>query len=152
MPPEPRLPDDDIPQAARDHLKAALTLHADGDVDAALAEAQRAIESSPAFADAHSYIGSTLITRKGDYSGGLEALDAAERAAPSDPTLQYTIGWCCEFVAHRVSRRPQPGLDPDELYEQAERHLRRCLKLNPDDKIRDDAKDLLSSIIKEDVP
>ena len=30
-------------------------------------------------------------------------------------------------------------------------HLRRCLELQPDAKIRDDAKDLLSTIIKEDV-
>jgi tetratricopeptide (TPR) repeat protein len=152
MPSEPALPDDNIPQSARDLLKAALALHADGDIDAALAEAQLAVEAAPAFADAHSYIGSTLITKKGDYTAGLDALAQAEHAAPDDATLHYTIGWCYEFVAHRVSRRPRPGLDPDELYHDAEHHLRRCLELNPDAKIRDDAKDLLSSIIKEDVP
>ncbi len=140
-----------IPQAARDSLKAAMALHAQSDIDGALAEARYAIEAAPDFSEAHSYLGSTLITRKGRFTDGLEALAQAEAASPDDATLQYTLGWCCEFVAHRVSRRPQPGLDPDELYRRAEAHLRRCLELKPDAKIRDDAKDLLSSIIKEDV-
>ena len=128
-----------------------MALHAQGDIDGALAEARNAIEAAPEFANALSYLGSTLITRKGRFTEGLEALTQAEAASPDDPTLQYTLGWCCEFVSHRVSRRPQPGLDPDDLYERAEAHLRRCLALKPDAKIRDDAKDLLSSIIKEDV-
>jgi len=140
-----------VPQAARDSLKTAMALHTDGDIDGALAEAQDAIEAAPQYADAHSYLGSTLITRKGRFVEGLDALSQAEAAAPDDATLQYTLGWCCEFVAHRISRRPQPALDPDELYQRAEAHLRRCLELNPDAKIRDDAKDLLATIIKEDV-
>ncbi len=128
-----------------------MALHADGDIDGALAEARKALEAAPTFAEAYSYLGSTLITRKGRFAEGLEALAQAEAASPDDATLHYTLGWCCEFVAHRVSRRPQPGLDPDELYRRAEGHLRRCLELKPDAKIRDDAKDLLSSIIREDV-
>ena len=128
-----------------------MALHTLGDIDGALAEARNAIEAAPAFAEAHSYLGSTLITRKGRFAEGLEALTQAEAASPDDPTLQYTLGWCCEFVSHRISRRPQPGLDPDDLYRRAEAHLRRCLELKPDAKIRDDAKDLLSPIIKEDV-
>ena len=140
-----------VPQAARDSLKAAMALHAEGDIDGAFALAQSAIDAAPEFAEAHSYLGSTLITRKGRFAEGLDALAQAEGAAPDDATLQYTLGWCCEFVAHRISRRPQPGLDPEELYQRAEAHLRRCLELNPDAKIRDDAKDLLASIIKEDV-
>ncbi len=139
------------PQAARDSLKAAMVLHAQGDIDGALAEARNAIEAAPTFAEAHSYLGSTLITRKGRFAEGLDALEQAEAASPDDATLQYTLGWCCEFVAHRVSRRRQAGLDLDELYRRAEAHLRRCLELRPDAKIRDDAKDLLSSIIREDV-
>ncbi len=128
-----------------------MALHAQGDIDGALAEARSAVAAAPEFSDAHSYLGSTLITRKGRFAEGLDALAQAEAASPDDATLQYTLGWCCEFVAHRVSRRPQPGLDPDELYRRAEAHLRRCLELRPDAKIRDDAKDLLSSIIREDV-
>ena len=72
-------------------------------------------------------------------------------ASPDAPTLRCKLGWCGEFVGHGVSRRPRPGLDPDELYRRAEGHLRRCLELKPDAKIRDDAKDLLATIIKEDV-
>ena len=128
-----------------------MALHAQGDIDGALAEVRKAIEAAPAFAEAHSYLGSTLITRKGRFAEGLESLAQAEAASPDDPTLQYTLGWCCEFVSHRISRRPQAGLDPDELYRHAEAHLRRCLELRPDAKIRDDAKDLLATIIKEDV-
>ena len=128
-----------------------MALHAQGDIDGALAEARNAIEAAPAFSEAHSSLGSTLITRKGRFTEGLAELDKAEAASPTDATLQYTLGWCYEFVSHRISRRPQPGLDPDELYRRAEAHLRRCLELKPDAKIRDDAKDLLSTIIKEDV-
>ncbi len=128
-----------------------MDLHARGDIDGALAEARSAIAVAPEFSEAHSYLGSTLITRKGRFAEGLEALARAEAASPDDATLQYTLGWCCEFVAHRVSRRPQPGRDPDDLYRRAEGHLRRCLELKPDAKIRDDAKDLLATIIKEDV-
>ena len=139
------------PERARDNLKAAMALHAQGDIDGALAEARNAIAVAPDFSAALSYLGSTLITRKGKFAKGLDALAQAEAASPEDPTLQYTLGWCCEFVAHRISRRLRPGLDPDELYERAEQHLRRCLQLRPDAKIRDDAKDLLATIIKEDV-
>ena len=128
-----------------------MALHTQGDIDGAISEVRNAIAAAPGFSDAHSYLGSTLITRKGRFAEGLEALAQAETASPDDPTLQYTLGWCCEFVSHRVSRKPQPGLDPDELYRRAEAHLRRCLELKPDAKIRDDAKDLLATIIKEDV-
>ncbi len=128
-----------------------MALHEQGDIDGAIAEARKALEVEPDFADALSYLGSTLITRKGQYAEGLGELKKALTAAPDDPSIHYTAGWCNEFVAHRVSRRPQPGLDPAELYERAEQQLRRCLDLNPDAKMRDDAKDLLSTIIKKDV-
>ena len=128
-----------------------MALHERGDIDGAIAEARKALGAEPDFADALSYIGSTLITRKGQYAEGLGELEKALKAAPADPSIHYTAGWCNEFVAHRVSRRPQPGLDPTELYARAEQQLRRCLALNPDGKMRDDAKDLLATILKEDV-
>ncbi len=136
---------------AREHLRAAMALHEQGDIDGAIAEARKALEMEPDFADALSYLGSTLITRKGQYTEGLAEMEKAVTAAPNDPSIHYTVGWCCEFVSHRLRRRPVAGLDADELYRQAERHLRRCLELGPDGKMRDDAKDLLSSIIREDV-
>ncbi len=135
--------------------------HEGGDIAGALAEARRALELAPDFADARSYLGSTLVTRQGRYAEGLAELERAREAAPEDPAVYYTLGWCYEFVAHRLSRRPQPsakggsasggGLDRLELYRKAEAYLRRCLELNPEGKLKDDAEDLLSSIIKEDV-
>ncbi len=128
-----------------------MVLHAKGDIDAALAEARKAVELAPDFADALSYLGSTLITRKGAFTEGLAEMAKAGNAAPDDPTVRYTMGWCCEFVSHRLRRKPVAGVDADDLYRQAEHHLQRCLELEPDDKIRDDAKDLLATIIKQDV-
>ena len=135
--------------------------HEEGDIAQALAEARRALELAPAFADARSYLGSTLITRKARYAEGLAELEQALEAAPDDAAICYTLGWCYEFVAHRITRRLRRsakggsasggGLEPAELYRKAEESLRRCLELRPEAKLRDDAKDLLSTIIKEDV-
>ena len=139
------------PQAARDLLRSAMRLHEREDIAGALADARRALELAPDFADARSYLGSTLITRQGRYAEGLAELEQAREVAADDAALQYTLGWCYEFVAYRVARRPQPGLDPDDLYQKAEASLRRCLELRPEGKLKDDAQDLLASIIKEDV-
>jgi len=92
-----------------------------------------------------------LVQRKGRYEEGLAELEQARAAAPDDPAVHYTLGWCYEFVAHSVSRRPRAGLEPQELYSKAEASLRRCLELQPEGKLKDDAQDLLASIIKEDV-
>ena len=120
--------------------------HEQGDIAGALEEARRALELAPDFADARSYLGSTLITRRGRYPQGLSELERARDGAPEDPAIAYTLGWCYEFVAHRVSRRAQPGLDPQELYRKAKASLRRCLELNPSGKLKDDAEDLLFSV------
>ena len=135
--------------------------HEQGDIAGAIAEARRAIELAPDFADARSYLGSTLVTRQGRYADGLAELERAREAAPDDPSIYYTLGWCYEFVAHGVSRKPKPsakggsasgrGFDPQELYRKVEAYLRRCLELDPPGKLKDDARDLLASIIKEDV-
>jgi tetratricopeptide (TPR) repeat protein len=125
--------------------------HEEGDIAAAMSEARQALELAPDFADARSYLGSTLITRQGQYAQGLAELERAHEAAPGDPAICYTLGWCYEFVAHRLTRRPQPGLDPQELYLKAEAYLRRCLDLRPKGKLKNDAQDLLASLIREDV-
>jgi hypothetical protein len=91
------------------------------------------------------------VQRLGRYEEGLAELEQARTSAPDDPAVHYTLGWCYEFVAHAVSRRPRAGLDADDLYRKAEAALRRCLELHPDGKMKDDAQDLLASIIKEDV-
>jgi tetratricopeptide (TPR) repeat protein len=136
---------------ARLLLREAMARHEREDIAGAIAEARRAIQIAPDFADAHAYLGSTLVQRLGRYAEGLAALERARELAPHDPAVHYTLGWCYEFVAHGVSRRPQAGLDPQELYAKAEQSLRRCLELDPQGKLKDDAQDLLSSIIKEDV-
>jgi tetratricopeptide (TPR) repeat protein len=125
--------------------------HEQGDIAGALAEARAALTLAPGFADARSYLGSTLVQRQGRYAEGLAELERARELAPDDPAVHYTLGWCYEFVAHHVSRAPKAGLDAQELYRKAEQSLRRCLELNPQGKLKDDAQDLLSSIIKEDV-
>ena len=92
------------------------------------------------------------MQRLGRYEDGLAELERARASAPDDPAVHYTLGWCYEFVAHRLSRRPSAeGLEPQELYRKAEASLRRCLELGPEGKMKDDAQDLLASIIKEDV-
>ena len=140
-----------VPEAARARLREAMARHERGDISGALAEARRALELAPHFADARSYLGLTLVTRQARYAEGLGELERAREAAPQDPAIYYTLGWCYEFAAHGTSRRPQPSLSPEELYGKAERYLRRCLELEPEGKLKDDAQDLLSSIIREDV-
>jgi tetratricopeptide (TPR) repeat protein len=139
------------PEEARALLREAMARHAQDDIAGALAAARRALERAPDYADARSYLGSTLVQRLGRYAEGLAELERARDLAPDDPAVHYTLGWCYEFVAHRESRRPSAGLDVDELYAKAERALRRCLELHPQGKLKDDAEDLLSSIIREDI-
>lgn len=140
-----------VPDAARRLLNEALALHEREDIDAALAKAREALDLAPNYADARSYIGSTLVQRSGRYAEGLAELERAKQDAPDDPALFYTLGWCSEFVAHRITRRPVAGFDPAALYAKAEQYLRRCLDLKPQGKLKDDASDLLASIIREDV-
>ena len=148
---------DDLPRESslspnpRDLLAEAMDRHARNDISGALDAARRALEIDPGFADARAYLGSTLVQRAGRYAEGLAELERARDAAPDDPAVHYTLGWCYEFVAHNTRRRPKPGLDPDDLYARAEASLRRCLELDPPGKLKEDAEDLLSSIIKEDV-
>ena len=146
--------DTPTPKTARERLRAAMARHGEGDIEGALAEARAALELAPEFADTRSYLGSTLITKQGRYAEGLAELERAREAAMDDPALHYTLGWCYEFVAYRLARRRQAsagGLEPADLYRKAEASLRRCLELRPEAKLKDDAKDLLSAIIKEDV-
>ena len=140
-----------VPDAARQLLNEALALHTNEDIEGALAKAREALDLAPDFADARQYVGSTLVQRLGRYAEGLAELERAKQDAPDDPALFYTLGWCDEFVAHRITRRPVAGLDPAELYAKAEQYLRRCLDLRPQGKLKDDASDLLASIIREDV-
>ena len=94
-----------VGNAARQHLRTAMARHEEDDIEGALAEARAALELAPEFADARSYLGSTLITKQGRYAEGLAELERARESAMDDPALHYTLGWCYEFVAHRITRR-----------------------------------------------
>lgn len=124
----------------------AHALHAERRIDEALAAARRAIELQPGYVDAWSYLGTTLITRKLAFAEGLAALEQAEALAPDDPGIVYGLGWCYEFVAYRLDRQPEPYRDPTELYRLAAGRLQRCIDLNPEQGLREDAADLLAAI------
>lgn len=129
-----------------------MAAHQRGQIEEAIAAAQEALRLAPDFADAHQYLGTTLVTRKRDFVRGLRELERARDLAPDDPAAHYTLGWSYEFVAHELSRRlrqgrrPAASLDPDALYEKAAESLRRCIALRPDEGMLDDAEKLLETI------
>ena len=128
-------------------LRAAQKEHEAGRIDAALALALQAKGVDPDFAPARLYEGTTLITRKLDFPAGLAAIESALALAPDDPGMQYSAGWCYEFVAYRLARAGgRPLRDPDELFQIAAVHLERCIALDPEAKLREDAEGLLQSI------
>lgn len=133
---------------ARDRLREAMSLHTQGNIDSALAEAEQAVALAPELAEAHLYLGTTLVARKRRFVSGLEALERARELAPQDASVYYNLGWCYEFAAHDLSLRrrrgrPTPRLDPDHLYAKAVEYMRRCLELNPDEDMREDIAKLL---------
>lgn len=128
-------------------LRRAHELHAAGDVLAAIREARRALELQPDYVPALTYVGTTLVTRRLAYEEGLEFLERAVRAAPDDAAAHYSLGWCYEFVAYRLQRSgARPYRDPGELYELAADELRRCIELEPEQGLKEDAEDLLAAI------
>ncbi len=89
-----------VPAAARRHLRASMARHEEGDIEGALAEARAALELAPQFADARSYIGSTLITKQGRYAEGL-AVDSfvimcylSLRPCRRDRLVNTRPDWC----------------------------------------------------------
>jgi tetratricopeptide (TPR) repeat protein len=129
------------------HLAEAMRLHAEDRIDEALAAARRAIELDPSNANAHSYVGSTLVTRKAAYRAGLESVDRASQLAPDDAYIRYTTGWCYEYVAHEQERRASAGLPATaELRVRAIAEYRACLALDPPADLRDDVEKLLDRL------
>lgn len=125
----------------------AHALHSEGRIDDAIAAARQAIELDPAYVDAWSYLGTTLVTRKLRFEDGLRALEKAYELAPDDAGIVYGLGWCYEFVAYRLEKAGgRPYRDPIELYRLGAAMLQRCIDLNPERGLREDAEDLLASI------
>lgn len=138
------------PEDAATLLQRAMALHGAGDIDEALATAERAVAASPGFAAAHAYLGNTLVTRKRRFAAGLAAMQRASSLAPDDPGILYTLGWCQEFVANALERprgRPQPVDEtPEALYAAAHDVLLQALTLDPEAGLRADIEDILDVI------
>lgn len=135
--------------ASRQALLRAMELQAEERIDDALSEARRAVELDPASADALSYLGSTLVTRKRRYREGLDALERARDLAPDDPWTRFTLGWCYELIAHDLPRgRPVPRGVPsiEELKQRATLELRAALEAGADEGLADDIKKLLDRL------
>jgi tetratricopeptide (TPR) repeat protein len=118
-----------------------------GEIRASMAMARRALALDPSSAEALEFLATALITRRRSYAEGLSLLDRAVVARAADPGIWYARGWCYEFAAHELSRRPRDSeLDPRALYETAADSFRRCLSLHPEGKLLDDAGDLLDHV------
>jgi tetratricopeptide (TPR) repeat protein len=137
----------EAPSPAAEHLRRANDLHTEGRIEQAIEAARAALAFDPDYVPALSYLGTTLITRRLAFAEGLSLLERARDVAPDDPGVAYSLGWCYEFTAYRLEKLGRtPYRDPLELYELAASELQRCIDLKPEDKLREDAEDLLSSI------
>jgi tetratricopeptide (TPR) repeat protein len=139
-----------VPEQARALLREAMSLHAAGRIDAALATAARATSVAPTFAEAYAYLGNTLVTRQRQFADGLQALHHAAELAPEDATILYTTGWCEEYVANALDRprRPHQAVaeDAPTLYVAARAHFLQALDANPDDQTKADIEDMLDVV------
>ena len=128
-------------------LRRAQTFHADGKVDEAIAEARRALALAPDYVNALTYLGTTLVTRRLAYQEGLDLLERAAALAPDDAGVHYSLGWCYEFVAYRLEKQATlPYRDPFVLYQLAAAQLQRCIDLDPEIGLKEDAEDLLAAV------
>jgi len=136
------------PDQAREALRRAQEAHSAGQIDGALTAAREALEIDSEFTEAMTYLGTTLITRRLQFAEGLEVLERAAQLAPEDAGVQYSLGWCQEFVAYRLEKQAtRPYRDPLELYEAAAASLQRCIDLDPEPGLKADAEDLLDAIM-----
>jgi tetratricopeptide (TPR) repeat protein len=139
-----------ISDDARTLLRDAMSHHSAGRIDDALATTRRAVSLAPAFAEAHAYLGSTLVTRQRQFADGLAALRHAVDLAPEDATILYTTGWCEEYAANALERprhRHQAvAEDAPALYGLARAHFLRALDANPDDLLKGDIEDMLDVV------
>ena len=133
-------------------LREAMRLHAQDEVDAALAAAETLVESVPDFCEAHSYLGNTLVTRKRRFADGLAALERAAALCPRDAGILYTLGWCREFVANALEkpRAPHQPVEQDAatLYALTTEVLLRALDCDPEPGLRGDIEDILDVVAK----
>lgn len=133
-------------------LREAMRLHAQDQVDAALAAAETLVESVPDFCEAHAYLGNTLVTRKRRFADGLAALERAAALCPRDAGILYTLGWCREFVANALEkpRTPHQPVEQDAatLYALTTEVMLRALDCDPEPGLRGDIEDILDVVAK----
>ncbi len=136
----------DLEDARRTFEQAQLR-HAGGDIKGGLQLARRAIELDPGHVQAIEHVANVLITRQRNYPDGLALIDRTIELRPRDAGMWYTRGWCYEFAAHELGRRPtDSSLDAGSLLVIAAESFRRCLELGADGKLADDAADLLDHV------
>jgi tetratricopeptide (TPR) repeat protein len=140
-----------VPAEARAALRAVMQSHAGGEIDPAIAAVEQIVARWPAYAQARSYLGQTLVTRKRRFADGLAELDRAVEASDDDPYILYTAGWCREFVANALSRPKGGPHQPVEesahvLYASAKVLFLRALRAQPDDQLQGDIEDMLTVI------
>lgn len=127
--------------------------HAGGDIDLAIAAVEAVVAQWPEYAQARSYLGQTLVTRKRRFADGIEELDRAVAVCNDDPYILYSAGWCREFIANALAKpkggRHQPvAQTSDELYASAKALFLRALHAGPDDQLQGDIEDMLTVISK----
>ena len=139
----------DSHQRSAELLQQARERHAAHDIAGGVELARRAVEADPGNADALEHLATVLVTRRGRYAEGLELIERAVALRPDDAGMWYALGWCYEFAAHELRRRPPAAagkLAPRTLYERAEEAFHACLALRPDGKLQGDAEDLLDHV------
>jgi tetratricopeptide (TPR) repeat protein len=145
---QPRAGEATVEQRAA--LREAMRLHAQDQVDAAIAAAETLVESVPDFCEAHAYLGNTLVTRKRRFADGLAALERAAALCPHDAGILYTLGWCREFVANALEkpRAPHQPVEQDAatLYALTTEVMLRALTCDPEPGLRGDIEDILDVV------
>ena len=136
---------------ARQALRRVMQSHAGGDVD--LDAAREVVARWPQYAQARSYLGQTLVTRKRKFADGLAELDRAVDLGNDDAYILYSAGWCREFVANALATGKGGGhqaveATADELYASANALFLEALKADPDDQLLGDIEDMLTVIAK----
>ena len=142
-----------VPDEARLALRQVMQSHAGGDIDQALAAVRSIVERWPQYAQARSYLGQTLVTRKRKFADGIAELDRAVEVGSDDAYILYSAGWCREFVANAMATGKGGGHQAvegtaEEMYASANELFLRALDADPDDQLLGDIEDMLTVISK----
>lgn len=136
----------DLPTVAT-LFRDALAAHSAHDTPRTIVLTREVLGLAPDHPEALEHLATVLITRKAAYDEGLKLIERAVTSRKGDAGLWYSLGWCYEFAAHEITRRPgRSKADPRPLYERAATGFRRCLELHPDGKLQGDAEDLLDHV------